>query len=160
MPSRLREYASVTLEELDWTALLIAACYAAMDSFSHFAAFSMFYFTAASFSEMARRLNRGHLVRRFLAADHPAFADGFRACSASLLRGEAQRMGADAFERRVARCVECLNVAGLSDPGKRNWYGVDLNDVVVNAQKLGYTPGEMRKILACAPWAQIPSSAQ
>ena len=56
------------------TAQFIAGCYAAFPHFENFAAYSMFYFAAASYSEMARRLNRGHLVRQFLASDHLPFA--------------------------------------------------------------------------------------
>ena len=42
----------------------------------------------------------------------------------------------------------------LADPRKRNWYGVDLTDVVHSAKKLGMTPDAMRAALRAAPWAQ------
>ena len=156
----LQEYGGQTLMEADATADFIGACYAAMPRFPLFAALSMFYFTAASFSEMARRLEKRHLVSRFLASDHPCFGPNLRACTDWVRRhaqtaSEAEIAG---FERHVAEAISCLNVAGLADPSKNNWYGVDLQDVVASAAKLGMTQAEMEEVLRVAPWAQ-PQSA-
>ena len=148
--SRLGEYGELTLQEADSTADFIAACYAAMPRLPVFAALSQFYFAAASYSEMARRLDRPHLVRRFLAADHAEFGPTLRRAAACVRRGKA---GAD-FNAQIADAISCLNVAGLADPRKRNWYGVDLNDVVDSAEKLGMTPDAMRAVLRTASWAQ------
>src|SRR5687767_1736659 len=49
-------YSDVTLAEADHTARFIAGCYSAFPRFDTFTAYSMFYFAAASFSEMQRRL--------------------------------------------------------------------------------------------------------
>src|SRR5687767_15006942 len=49
-------YSDVTLAEADHTARFIAGCYSAFPLFDTFTAYSMFYFAAASFSEMQRRL--------------------------------------------------------------------------------------------------------
>jgi len=130
LEARLAEYGALTLQEADATADFIGACYAAMPRFPVFAALSQFYFAAASFSEMARRLDRPHLVRCFLASDHATFGPGLRRAAACVRRGE---VGADF---------------------KRNWYGVDLTDVVNSADKLGMTPDAMRAVLRIAPWAQ------
>ena len=41
----------------------------------------------------------------------------------------------------VTDAIDCLNVAGLNNPQKQNWYAVDLNDVVQNAAIIsGFTP--------------------
>jgi len=148
--ARLEEYGAVTLQEADATADFIGACYAAMPRFPVFAALSQFYFAAASYSEMARRLDRPHLARRFLASGHAEFGPSLRCATARV------RRGADGpeFSAQVAEEIACLNVAGLADPRKRNWYGVDLADVVRNAEKLGMTPDAMRAALRAAPWAQ------
>ena len=146
LETRLKEYSRTTLEEADATADFIGACYAAMPSFGTFAALSMFYFAAASYSEMARRLDKKHLVRRFLASDHAEFGVNLRCMADRVRRG--------ATELDVTEAIACLNVAGLSDAKKQNWYGVDLNDVVRSADKLGLTQNEMRCILRAAPWAQ------
>ncbi len=44
------------------------------------------------------------------------------------------------YVAEVAAAIEPLNIAGLCDPGKRNWYPVDLQDTVRGAAKLGVTP--------------------
>lgn len=154
LSARFQEYGNVTLAEADWTARFIAACYAAMPHFPLFSAFSMFYFAAASYSEMARRLEKPHLVRRFLAADHSAFASGLRHSAQRLDCYEfgAKAEESEAFAQEVAERIACLNIAGLSDPNKRNWYGVDLNDVIAGAEKLGMTPAEVRRMVATASW--------
>lgn len=153
---RLEEYGALTLQEADATADFIGACYAAMPRFPVFAALSQFYFAAASYSEMARRLERPHLVNRFLASGHAEFGPSLRRGAAWVRRcaGQAGAGQVASFEAEVADAIACLNVAGLADPRKRNWYGVDLGDVVNGAEKLGLTPGAMRAVLRTAPWAQ------
>ena len=148
--TRLAEYGDLTLQEADATADFIGACYAAMPHFPVFAALSQFYFAAASYSEMARRLERPHLANRFLASGHAEFGPSLRRAAALVRRGAV----GDDFSAQVAGEIACLNVAGLADPHKRNWYGVDLSDVVNGAEKLDMTPEAMRAVLRTAPWAQ------
>ncbi len=127
------DYAQITLAEADHTARFIAGCYAAFPRFEQFAAYSMFYFAAASFAEMSRRLNVHSADARFLASDRPAFAE-------ALTRLSPQVRGHDArFEADVAAAAEPINIAGLCDRNKRNWYPVDLEDTVRGAAKLGVT---------------------
>ena len=154
--TRLEEYGDVTLQEADATANFIGACYAAMPRFPVFAALSQFYFAAASYSEMARRLERPHLVNRFLASRHSEFAPALRRGAAWVRQcsGQTDAGRLAEFTAQVADSIACLNVAGLADPRKRNWYGVDLTDVVNGAEKLGMTPEAMRTVLRTAPWAQ------
>lgn len=153
---RLQSYGEMTLAEVDATADFVSACYAGFADFDLFRSFSMFYFAAASFSEMARRLEKRHLVRRYLASDRADYFGSLRCCAGSLRAHLASGTGAAAnFEAEVGRGIAPLNVAGLSDPTKRNWYGVDLEDLVHNSKKLELTPEEMRRILATAEWAQI-----
>jgi tetracycline 7-halogenase / FADH2 O2-dependent halogenase len=157
MAGRLQEYEQVTLSEVDWTAQFISACYAGMRQFPLFAAYSMFYFAAASFSEMARRLDRRHLTPRFLAPNVGDFAEGMEKCG-RLLREQADSLNVEEFTKAVCRYVEPANIAGLCEPRKRNWYGVDLDDVVQGASKLGYGDAEMRRIVQTAPWAQVEAT--
>ena len=154
--SRLNEYGELTLKEADWTAKFIGACYAAMWDFPRFADFSMFYFAAASYSEMARRLQETPSVRRYLAADQPEFARGLEWCADKLTSRAASLNGS--FAGEVEEKIRSLNVAGLAAPEKRNWYGVDLQDLVINADKLGFTPEAMRRIIKTAPWAQCSNT--
>jgi len=125
------EYADVTLAEVDDTARFIAGCYAAFPRFEQFAGYSMFYFAAASFAEMSRRLNVHSDAARFLASDRASFATALRRLSPQSRRYDASYM-ADIFT-----AIEPVNISGLCDPRKRNWYPVDLQDTVRGAVKLG-----------------------
>jgi FADH2 O2-dependent halogenase len=128
-------YNATTLAEADHTARFIAGCYAAFPRFDVFAAYSMFYFVAASFSEMARRLTPERASRGFLCEADPSFATAIARLSPATQSVIDRR----AFEREVAAASEPLNIAGLCDPAKRNSYGVDLEDTVRGAAKLGLT---------------------
>jgi tetracycline 7-halogenase / FADH2 O2-dependent halogenase len=137
-------YNDVTLTEADHTARFIAGCYAAFPRFDVFAAYSMFYFVAASFSEMSRRLVPTHPSRGFLFAADPDM-------SAAIARSSpAAEMPRDAsiFARNIAAVCERFNIAGLCDPEKRNLYGVDLEDTVRSAVKLGLSPERVREGLS------------
>ncbi len=152
LTGRLCEYGRITLAEADQTAGFIASCYAGFPRFENFTAYSMFYFAAASYSEMARRFDCHHLVRRFLAADRQPFAEQMNALG-QLLR-QTREVPAATFAARVKDAIEPLNIAGLCDGGKQNWYGVDLQDVVAGAEKFGKTQKEIIAILRNAAWAQ------
>ena len=115
--SAWRDYAAATLAEADHTADFIAGCYAAFPRFEDFASYSMFYFAAASYGELARRERRADAPRRFLAADREPFATATAELSPSRtsLRGRA-------YHDAVAAAVAPLNIAGLCDRVKANWY--------------------------------------
>src|SRR5688572_20376790 len=144
------EYNKVTLAEADHTALFIAGCYAAFPRFDQFAAYSMFYFAAASFSEMARRLGVDASNSRFLCAHDEAF------------RGDTQRLSpvfeasGDDYEREIARAIDRHNIAALCDPAKRNWYGIDPEDVVRGAHKLGISQAALPPSRLAALWRASP----
>ena len=138
-------YSTTTLADVDHTARFVAGCYAAFPRFEQFAAYSMFYFAGASVAEMSRRLNVHSPDARFLAADRLAFAD-------ALVRLSPQTT---AFERdyatAVGRAIEPLNIAGLCDVAKRNWYPVDVQDTVRGAAKLGVTEEQASAVCVLEP---------
>jgi FADH2 O2-dependent halogenase len=101
----------------------------------------MFYFAAASFSEMARRLDSPRTPRGFLCGDNPDFV------AALLKLSPAGNVTQECYGEEVAAAVENWNVAGLCDRRKRNWYGVDLEDTVRAAARLGLTVEEVRSAL-------------
>jgi len=134
------DYADVTLAEVDHAARFVAGCYSAFPRFEQFAAYSMFYFAAASHGEMSRRLNVHSEHARFLASDHSAFAD-------ALIRLSPQSRGYDAcYSAEVAAAIEPINIAGLCDVGKRNWYGVDVMDMMRGSVKLGVTAEDVCRV--------------
>lgn len=139
------EYNDATLAEADHTAAFIAGCYAAFPRFEAFTAYSMFYFVAASFSELARRVDALQRPRRFLCADDHDF-------SAATLQLSPSRVGTDdvpAYAAEVASAVDRLNVAGLCHPSRRNWYPVDFEDAIRGASRLGVPPERIRETLLC-----------
>jgi FADH2 O2-dependent halogenase len=138
----LRDYAEVTLAEADHTARFIAGCYAAFPHFEQFAAYAMFYFAAASYAEMSRRLDVHVRDARFLASDRTAFADALVKLSPQCRRYDS------GYATDVADAIEPINIAGLCDPSKRNWYQVDFDDTIRAAFKLGVTAEEVCSVCA------------
>jgi hypothetical protein len=105
----------------------------------------MFYFAAASFSEMQRRLVPERASGGFLRAADPGYAASLHTLSPALCLS-----GADYFER-IAKATESINIAGLCDRSKKNWYPVDLEDTICAAAKLGLSPDEVTaKLLSLA----------
>ena len=133
-------YSEVTLAEADHTARFIGQCYEAFPRFDAFASYSMFYFAAASFSEVARRLDAPARPGRFLCADHETFGPAtLRLAPAGAGPGYADT---------VAAAIDPLNIAGLCDRARRNWYGVDVADTVRAAHKLRVHPDAVRALFA------------
>jgi len=145
-------YARLTLEELDATARLVGALYATMNDFPLFAALSLLYFAAASFSEAARRLNRPRLASGFLMYNHSQFGPQLRSCCEKALRA---RDGANltpaasaALIEEAFRTIEPIDVAGLADRSRRNWYAANAADLLKAAGKLGVGEPEIAQTLA------------
>ncbi len=136
----LETYGRVTRAEAAHVAGFVSGCYAGFATFERFAAYAMFYFAAASYSEMVRRL--GGTPPGFLCAEDLPFAE--RMATLSPRRGGWR----DDERSAIAAAVDRINVAGLCDPAKQNWYGVDLDDPVRHAAKLGATPDAVRGMLA------------
>jgi FADH2 O2-dependent halogenase len=141
-----RGSADRALADADLTARFIAGSYAAFGAFERFSAYSMFYFVSASFSEMARRLGSPRVPRAFLCGDSTDFTDALVRLSPAF----DARHDPDAYSRDVCRAVNDWNIAGLCDPARQNWYGVDLDDTVRGAGKLGLTEAQVCTGLASA----------
>ncbi|HEV8394800.1 MAG TPA: tryptophan 7-halogenase [Vicinamibacterales bacterium] len=139
----LEAYGATTLAEADHTARFVAGCYAGFPRFDTFVQYSMFYFAAASYAEMARRVAPARAAAGFLRAGDPEFALALRALSPAVSAGDARPL-ADG----VRRAVEPVNMAGLCEPAKRNWYGADAADAIAGASKLGVAPAKVAAELA------------
>ena len=149
--ARLAGDARRTLFEADAAGLLVAALYATFSDFPVFAALARLYFAAASYSEAARRLGRAELAGSFLCADRPDFGPAFRdCCRQAVLAGPAERRDPawqESLIRRANVAIRPIDVAGLSDPTRRNWFPVDARDLVRGAAKLQSNPAEVREML-------------
>lgn len=142
----LREYERVTLAELDATERLVAALYASMEDVPLFKRLTLLYFAAASFSEAARRLGRPELAPGFLLHAHPDFGPALRECCEQAMtspRGHSR----DELLARIDRTIAPVDVAGLLDRSRRDWYPVRADDLIANASKLRATAKDIDALL-------------
>lgn len=149
---RLNTYAVQTNSELVDTARLIANLYATMDRFPLFVSLSMLYFAAASYSEAARRLAKPHLASSFLLGDHQHFHTSAQRCferaRQAFTENEIHNVA-----HEVLQAIEPVNIAGLGNAARRNWYPVDANDLLNAACKLESTKEEITHMLKkCGFW--------
>jgi tetracycline 7-halogenase / FADH2 O2-dependent halogenase len=137
----LIDYENVTTREFEATARLIKALYARMGRFDDFKQLSLLYFTAASFSEAARRLGKNSLVPEFLLCGHPVFGPRLKA----LCLEEPGRAG---LASRVRDAVEAYDVAGFTDASRDPWYPASPADLYKNGGKLDASSAEIDAMLA------------
>lgn len=162
--SRLRDYAQQTDRELLATSRLIGALYANMNRFEVFVELTQLYFAAASFAEAARRLLKPQLAPSFLLCTHPEFGS---ACEEICARARQRLSNAEteAFVARIHEAIEPINVAGLGNPERRNWYPVDADDMLNAAAKLDSSRDEVQALhkrcgFACGPASVRAAMAQ
>lgn len=143
---RLNDYAAQTDAELLATARLIGALYANFGNFPVFSAVSLLYFAAASYAEAARRLGRPQLASSFLLYDHPQFGPE---CARVLERARSASSDAEscAVIEDIQRVIEPVNIAGLANVARRNWYPADAEDLLAAAHKLNASRDEVSQML-------------
>jgi len=145
MEGALETYGLHTRRELRTTARLIAALYGTMDDFELFSAISLLYFAAASFTESAMRLGKAELAgQSFLLDEHSQFAPEAHQCLELVLGGAYDRAQVIASIRRT---IECVDVAGLSDCSRRNWYPARGEDLLFSAAKVRSSKEEVLAML-------------
>ncbi len=156
---RLQEYGRAIQGGLDTTEQLVSALYGAMDDVPLFKAMSLLYFAAASYSEAARRLGRPELAPGFLLCDDPQFAATIR-LAARLGRARSPAARARVLTA-IDRAVEPIDIAGLLDRTRRDWYPVVAGDLLSGAPKLQASTGEIQRLLercGMAPATSRPAS--
>jgi FADH2 O2-dependent halogenase len=93
----------------------------------------MLYFAAASYSETALRIGKSDLAQGFLLSGRPDFFQKLQnLCRQARQKTLLQRE----FHEAVTQAITPVNVAGLSDPKKRNWYPVDVADLYSSCYKV------------------------
>jgi FADH2 O2-dependent halogenase len=147
--SRIATHASATLAEADMAAELVGACYGLFDSFPLFTGLANFYLAAVSYAETCYRMGNPERASGFIAYKDSEFISGLRSCisEARRLRALGPEAETGAFVEMVARAIESRNIAGLANPARRNWYPVEIDDLVHNARKLGRSREEMEKYI-------------
>jgi len=142
----LQRYAEQTSSELLAAERMVGALYANMKDFELFASLSLLYFAAASFTETARRLDRPELAGAFLLHDHPRFGPESRACLERAMRPLALSEKRELMDR-IRHAIGPVDVAGLTDRTRRNWYPVNASDLYAAAGKLGADEKEIEQLL-------------
>ncbi len=143
---RLQQYATQTTEELLATSRLISSLYANMNNFPVFTALSLLYFAAASFAETARRLKQPQLVPSFLLHDHATFGPACRELFERAHHVGTKQESVQLIED-VLRAIEPIDIAGLCNRQRRNWYPVNPEDLFNSAHKVGVTRDEIEHLL-------------
>ena len=143
---RLSDYAARTDAELLVTSRLIGALYANMANFPVFATLSLLYFAAASYAETARRLGKPYLASSFLLHDHPQFGPACAHLLGRALTIQSSRES-EALIEDVFRAIEPIDVAGLGDRTRHNWYPVTADDLLCAAHKVDASYGQILQML-------------
>lgn len=133
--AHLDRYETQTHAEFEATERLIGALYASLNDFPRFAALTLLYFAAASFSETSRRLGRIELAQSFLLHDAPDFGARMRECCARARAPMAPSERADLIAE-IYRAIAPIDVAGLSERARHHWFPVTRQDLLVSASKL------------------------
>ena len=143
----LFNYSMQTTLELVTAERLIAALYASMQDFEVFSALTLLYFSAASFTEAARRLGKPELAGgTFLLGEHPVFAARFRYCVQLALQKPTGGRRDDLLEK-IQHAIEPVNIAGLGRPERRHWYPALAEDLFAGADKLRSSREEISAML-------------
>jgi len=143
----LQSYSEQTLKELDTAELMVAALYHSLDDFTLFTGLSLLYFAAASFTETARRLGRPELAgSSFLLEEHPLFGPQSRVCFTRALQplGAAEKKDLLA---QICETIKPVDIAGLGNRTRLNWFPVQADDLLRAASKLGANETEIRHLL-------------
>lgn len=141
-----------TLADLDAAFALVGALYRAMPDFDVFRELLLLYFTAAIWSETARRLGKAGRAPGFLLRGDPVFAAGMRGAMEAAIPGNA-----GGVRDRVREAIRPFDLADLLDDTRRHRHGCELGPLIANAGRIGATPGEMREMLARAMEAAGPA---
>ncbi len=146
LADRLARDGRRTLDEADMAGRLVAALYASFGDFPLFAELTKLYFAAASFAEAARRLGRPGLSGAFLSGDHLSFGPALSdVCARAVAPDPRERA---ALFHRIAEAIAPLDVIGLADSSRRNWYPVEARDLLDAAPKLHATRAEIEELLS------------
>lgn len=159
--AQLASYGAQADADLLAAARLLGALYASFDHFPLFTALSLLYFAAVSYAETARRLGKPELASSYLLRDHPQFGPASARLfkRAHTVRGDSE---AAALIEDIYRVIEPVDVAGLSNRARRNWFPVEAADLFASAGKVHAGRDEIMAMLNRCGFAaaDMPALAQ
>jgi len=149
-PNALARYDTALSREADQIDLVVAGAYGAMAHFDLFAAQAMLYFAIVSFAEVSQRLKPSDSVAwsGFMGVGD-SILEGLPRESFGRLREITGRNGAGTSDERrsfvdwISAAMSPRNIAGLSDPRRRNLYPVDFDALIEAHQLLGMSRDEV-----------------
>src|SRR5204862_2666735 len=122
-------------DEVDFTALIVAALYANMTDFEVFTGIARLYFAAASYSETRRRLGRE--TNGFLLVDHPQFGARVSALARRAMKQPLAPQERASLLQKIREVIQPFDLAGLNDSERKNWHRVRAEDLLTNHEKVG-----------------------
>jgi len=124
--NELAHYNTKLQVEIDFLDRLISGCYSSFGDFDFFAAFIMYYFAGAIYSEHRRRLGLDCPEDAFLSSHDVKFKtsvlDGFELLQEILVNQRSKKGSLFRFTKKVAEDIEPYNIAGLCRPDRQNMY--------------------------------------
>jgi FADH2 O2-dependent halogenase len=150
----LSRYGILLNQEAGHLQRLVAGAYEAMRDFDLLAAYSGFYFAAASFGEASQRLlpapsgGGPWAWEGFLGSGDPVLRDALDRILTALREipgGPASEETLRPFESAVRSAIAPRNLAGLADPARHRLFPVDLEPLIEGAGLLGLTREEVRR---------------
>ena len=133
---------------------LIGTLYATMSDFRHFAATSLVYFAAVSFTEAARRLGKKKLAPGFLFSEDPTLSLPILSTFENIKRIHQSEKTAEERWKDLQSCVDAaiteFNVIGVSTKKKIPYFRAETAPLFEHAHKLESTTAEIQNMLVRA----------
>jgi FADH2 O2-dependent halogenase len=143
-------YSEQTVCELDVTARLIAALYWNMKDFALFTALTKLYFAAVSFAETRQRLGKQDSDHGFLLLRHPVFGPSLRRCvDRAISHGQTNgtRSESMSLQASIQEAIKPVDVVGLGNDDRRNWFPADNTDLFASCNKLGASREDVEQLI-------------
>ena len=119
LAGELKRYDSLVQTETEFLDRIVSGSFAGFPDFERMIALSMFYFSAAVWSEEERRAGRATRGSAFLSADHPGLSAALVEATRDI---QEHSLTTAQFTDRIRTAIAPFNRIGLCDPAKRNLY--------------------------------------
>ncbi len=118
LEEELKSYDQMLQRESEFLDLIVSGSFLGFREFERMIALSMFYFSAATWSETERRAGRAIRGSAFLSADHP----GLRSALERAVQEIDSSLSSDRFTEHIRSAIAPFNRVGLCNPARMNQY--------------------------------------
>ena len=130
---------------------LIGTLFATMDPFRQFAATTMLYFAAVSYTETAWRLGKKHLAPGFLFSENAAQLNTLTTALKHIQTIQKENTSDEdkwaSIQTIITTTIAPFNVIGLDPKATTPWFPADMAPLFNHANKLQSTPEEIQSML-------------